>query len=69
VPVEVAVNRDVPLVAQLDHFLEVMDGAAPLIDVADGARTLEVALEIEAGLAASLQKATAPDSGAAGWAV
>jgi predicted dehydrogenase len=37
-----------PLDRQLDHFIEVMDGAAPLIDVADATRTLAVALEIEA---------------------
>lgn len=52
VPLEVAVNHALPLSAQLDHFLEVMDGAAPLIDVADATRTLEIALEIEARLSA-----------------
>ncbi|WP_170770805.1 Gfo/Idh/MocA family protein [Ruegeria lacuscaerulensis] len=41
----------VPLDAQLDHFLGVMDGAAPLIDVADAARTLAVATRIEEALA------------------
>lgn len=51
-PLERAENVKPPLDAQLDHFLEVMDGAAPLIDVADGTRTLEVALGIEAHLAA-----------------
>jgi hypothetical protein len=41
----------VPLDAQLDHFLEVIDGAEPMIDVADATRTLEVALSLEAELA------------------
>lgn len=36
-----------PLDAQLSHFLAVMDGARPLIDVADATRTLEIALGIE----------------------
>jgi predicted dehydrogenase len=36
-----------PLDRQLDHFIEVMDGARPLIDVEDGTRTLEVAFDIE----------------------
>ncbi|MEX0276970.1 MAG: Gfo/Idh/MocA family protein [Ruegeria sp.] len=39
-----------PLEAQLDHFLDVIDGAPPLIDVADAARTLEVATMIEDAL-------------------
>ncbi|MEO9649450.1 MAG: Gfo/Idh/MocA family oxidoreductase [Roseobacter sp.] len=39
-----------PLEAQLDHFLDVMNGAQPLIDVADATRTLEIALEIETQL-------------------
>lgn len=47
VPIDVAVNRATPLELQLDHFLEVIDGAAPLIDVADATRTLDVALQIE----------------------
>lgn len=50
VPIDVAVNAQQPLAAQLDHFLDVMDGEAPLIDVADATRTLQVALEIEAQL-------------------
>lgn len=45
-------NTKPPLDAQLDHFLDVMDGAAPLIDVADATRTLEIALAIEDQLAA-----------------
>jgi predicted dehydrogenase len=40
-----------PLERQLSHFLEVMDGARPLIDVADATRTLAVALDIESQLA------------------
>ncbi len=44
-------NVKAPLEAQLDHFLDVMEGSAPLIDVADATRTLEVALQIEAQLA------------------
>ena len=40
-----------PLEAQLDHFIDVMDGAPPLIDVADATRTLGVALDIETQLA------------------
>lgn len=43
-------NMHPPLMAQLDHFLEVMDGAAPLIDVADATRSLAVAAQIEAEL-------------------
>ena len=44
-------NKKEPLDAQLDHFLDVMDGAPPLIDVADATRTLEIALQIEDQLA------------------
>lgn len=43
-------NDVIPLDAQLAHFLEVMDGATPLIDVADATLTLEIALRIEADL-------------------
>ncbi len=39
-----------PLEAQLDHFLDVMNGAKPLIDVEDAARTLDITLQIEAQL-------------------
>jgi predicted dehydrogenase len=48
--VDVAVNEADPLAAQLDHFLDVIGGAAPLIDVADATRTLRVALDIETQL-------------------
>ncbi len=43
-------NKKPPLDVQLDHFLQVIDGENPLIDVADAARTLEVALQIETQL-------------------
>lgn len=46
-PVDVAANEASPLATQLNHFLEVMNGADALIDIADAARTLKVALEIE----------------------
>ena len=43
-----AVERVVPLMAQLDHFLDVIDGkCAPLIDVADARQTLDTTLKIE----------------------
>lgn len=45
-------NTKPPLDAQLDHFIAVMDGACPLIDVADATRTLDIALQIETQLAA-----------------
>lgn len=45
-------NTQAPLEAQLDHFLAVMDGAPPLIDVADATRTLGIALQIEHQLTA-----------------
>jgi len=41
-----------PLDAQLDHFIAVMNGATPLIDVADATRTLDIALQIEMQLTA-----------------
>jgi predicted dehydrogenase len=52
-PVPEAIKTDpvVPLTAQLDHFVEVMDRRAePLISADDGRRTLAVALQIEAVL-------------------
>ena len=45
-------NDKPPLDAQLDHFIAVMDGAVPLIDVADATRTLAIAQDIEAQLMA-----------------
>lgn len=47
-----AENEKPPLDAQLDHFLDVMEGAPPLIDVGDATRTLQIALQIEDQLAA-----------------
>ena len=47
VPLKATTNTQNPLDAQLDHFLEVMNGESPLIDVADATRTLEIALDIE----------------------
>ncbi len=50
-PARIAVERVVPLDAQLEHFVDVMENAAaPLIDVADARKTLETALKIEAAL-------------------
>ena len=46
-----AQNAQTPLDAQLDHFLDVIDGAVPLIDVADATLTLGVAQVLEADLA------------------
>lgn len=45
-------NTRTPLDAQLDHFIDVMDGAPALIDVGDATRTLAVATDIETQLAA-----------------
>ncbi len=45
-------NAKPPLDAQLDHFIDVIDGARPLIDVADATRTLDIALQIETQLSA-----------------
>lgn len=55
VALEKAQNTQSPLEAQLDHFLDVMDGARPLIDVADAMRTLEVALHIEEQLGRQME--------------
>ncbi|WP_299860083.1 Gfo/Idh/MocA family oxidoreductase [uncultured Roseobacter sp.] len=57
VPVQKAENAKTPLEAQLDHFLDVIDGAEPLIDVADATRTLDVALQIEGQLASTVKGA------------
>ncbi|MGB7241868.1 MAG: Gfo/Idh/MocA family oxidoreductase [Sulfitobacter sp.] len=43
-------NDRPPLDAQLDHFLDVIDGAPALIDVADAAQSLAIAQDIEAQL-------------------
>ena len=50
-PLKPVQNTKSPLDAQLDHFIDVMDGAEPLIDVADATRTLAIALQIESQLA------------------
>jgi len=44
-------NVKAPLDAQLDHFVRVIDGAEPMIDVADATKTLEVAVRLESELA------------------
>lgn len=50
-PVVLEAPVAVPLERQLDHFIEVISGAAkPLIDVADARKTLGAALRIEAAL-------------------
>ena len=46
-----AQNLKTPLEAQLDHFLDVIDGCKPLIDVADATVTLGIAEALEAQLA------------------
>lgn len=51
-PLTPAQNSQSPLAAQLSHFINVMHGAAPMIDVADATRTLAVATGIEAQLEA-----------------
>lgn len=50
VPQTIALNSAPPLETQLSHFVDVMDGAQPLIDVADATRTLAVACDIETQL-------------------
>ncbi len=46
-PARTEVGKTDALAAQLDHFLDVLDGAPPLIDAADARRTLAVTLEVE----------------------
>ena len=50
VPQTLSLNTTSPLEAQLSHFVDVMDGTPPLIDVADATRTLALALDIETQL-------------------
>ena len=57
-PLDKAINVQSPLQAQLDHFLDVMNGADPLIDVQDAMRTLAIAEDIEQQLSTT-QKAFA----------
>ena len=49
---EPAQNMRTPLEAQLDHFVDVINGDEPLIDVADAASTLAIAQELENQLVA-----------------
>lgn len=51
-PLEPAQSTQSPLDAQLAHFIDVMNGSVPMIDVADATRTLAVATDIETQLAA-----------------
>jgi predicted dehydrogenase len=57
-PLKPAQNIKNPLDAQLDHFIDVMDGADPLIDVTDATRTLDLALQIETQLTAQMEGTT-----------
>lgn len=50
IPLTPAKTTVPPLEAQLSHFVEVMNGADPLIDVADATRTLAVAEDIQTQL-------------------
>ena len=46
----------VPLVAQLDHFVDVMERQSPpLIDIRDGQRSLEITEKVEACLARDIE--------------
>lgn len=45
------------LTAQLDHFLDVLNGAQPVIDAADARRTLELTLQAEALVAPNARAA------------
>lgn len=51
VPMNLAQSDAPPLDAQLSHFVDVMNGAAPLIDVGDATRTLAIAEDIEGQMA------------------
>jgi predicted dehydrogenase len=44
---QIHVAKTDPLAAQLDHFLEVLDGAPPLIDTMDARQSLALTLEVE----------------------
>ena len=54
-----ALNEKTPLEAQLDHFLNVIDGAKPLIDVADAIVTLGLAEVLETQLASQTSNSNA----------
>ena len=47
-PVREEFARTDPLAAQLDHFIDVLNGAAPLITALDARRSLAVTLDVEA---------------------
>ncbi len=50
-----SVNKTTPLIAQIDHFCDLMDNKClPMISAADGKETLNVALQAQAILAESL---------------
>jgi len=51
-PLRRQMNSKEPLEAQLDHFLEVMAGAPPLISIEDATGTLATTLEIDAQMSA-----------------
>ena len=56
---EPAQNTRTPMEAQLDHFVDVINGDEPLINVADAASTLAIAQELENQLTApTFNKAT-----------
>lgn len=57
-PLTPAQNTQTPLDAQLCHFIDVMNGADPMIDVADATRTLAIASEIETQLAGQTPAST-----------
>ncbi|MEM6888609.1 MAG: Gfo/Idh/MocA family oxidoreductase [Pseudomonadota bacterium] len=58
-PVSTDQNKQPPLTAQLDHFLDVMGGATPFISMEDATRTLAVTLDIEDQLHAAQPTARA----------
>ena len=56
---KIDVGETVPLDAQLSHFLDVLDGAAPLIDAEDAKRSLAITLEVEAQVSQVIEQAKA----------
>ncbi len=54
-----ALNEKTPMEAQLDHFSNVIDGAKPLIDVADAIVTLSLAEILETKLASQTSNSNA----------
>ena len=59
VPARQDFARTDPLAAQLDHFIDVLNGAEPLITALDARRSLAVTLEVEAQAAPQNAKALA----------